>query len=1546
MKLTLQTNTTARRGNVLIFVLAILAVLALLGATYITRANLDRVSAAASAQRSSLERQPEVVVDHIRALLTADLFGNKIVTDATPRLAEDVETSDGSVENGPVDIWPRMFEDGEYWDYPSVDEVEFTRDDVGSGSFYTFARSDGGDPDRDPPKDEGKLRYDRDIGIYQTAFADDAWLAATEPVDSTGVEPLGSYAGGWNTWPQISNVRSAYRWDADADGRGSGAWVRDDGRFADLASFFLSDTASMQGRGDPGADLLDRADTRTPFYDPSSNNSVLNLDPQFNSALLGVEQREVYGFQMNQLGEWYENAALNPDAINELPYEAVDERFWADTDGDGRPDARWQVIDEMAGAEGLIWVAAVRIVDSSSAVNMNTSLEYMPEPSGGADAEEVYGDGSTPADIDVYRLLYEASFDSAANSASVTGTPSLRHPDINNLSGPALIAGFNQSLINGLDLKRFVEAEVVPNYFSDAMTNEVDQVFIGWNQSGTADETFLPDLASETTARPTTRAQREAYWRLFAARPGAPLVRGARQYELSEEADLRAALGSTSPGTVTKLESIFDGPDAVGPRLQGDTPAYPDRRSLGPLRSSEYPDAVNASAMTGLLRPEGLPGMNFTQGARIERIQKDVRRSLTMTSGASARSIVPALNGASGRQGLKPIINDLGTRNAEAAVQESFEALVWALAPLATDKPLRRDFFGQPGMNPWATLYPTYATDPDFHYGGGTNGPARAWATELSATPDTLGPSYAIWRAASMAVNLVDAVDDEGVIPQPTVARLFTSPAPNLTGFNAEPSATDGAVTLTTRFAHGSIGDANGRVNGMDVIPTAVSAQDNFGVSFVGLDRQPFLSQVYAICLYEYTETGFPTPMMPPAAVDIQGPGDTVGRAILGVELINPWDDDLSLVGYRLMLTDGAEQLVMDLDTVTVGPGERHVVVWPSFEETDPAEAVFADTVTSFETALTLNGAAFTRLTPPAPTDMTFDDNDDPFESWNRSAVTALLYREGVPNATSQVLVDRLVPPATATDMFPLNPSDVGLTTANVITTDTPPVTDVGARFVTASRLARSSGFAATGGGFPIEVIERSSTNAVNQEDTSPSVNAEGWHTDASALADHVTLFSSGWLFNTLGETSGVTNLMLQQPFSLFVPDGRFVSLAEMGMVSTFAHTYRHASEAAPTVTVDDVNTTLSAWSTVSEQLGKDYHLNYNGTLTGAPPTGTEANPFLGVLDPTRYILGANGDLEPVASLPDSFSIPLALRVYDAFEALGEDFVTPSEPLIPGRINLNTAPKRVLATLPYVLPVDYRNGMIPTDLSAFDIDTAYARLNAIVQYRDRLGPAWSSGTADLGWNDYDYTTPDQLTTLSNAPDGLRVAYQRASSSMPVASGNANSHRKGRGFVSAGELSILNEWSNTSSNAPTVSATSSTQGFQELAVGMTDNTLDATTRNALDSRPSAEFDAVSLEGTDDVEERLAQFRAVANVAGTRSDVFHAYYILRAYAPQEIEAIAVSASASPLERAELLNELTPAFQRRGVVVLDRSNVALPTDRPRVLLRARLGLTSAGN
>jgi|GEM_PF-2087907 len=1553
-----------RRGSVLIFALAILAVMALLGAAYVTRANLDRVAATASVQRSSLERQPDKVIERLQSLLAADLFGNKIVTDATPSTvpAAGVETTGGGA-SGAVNIRPRMFEDGETWDYPSVDDVD-SQD--GANARYTFLRSESGDPDR-PPLDSAKLRFVPAVERFQTARPDDAWLAATEPVDYDGAEPLGSYQGLWDSWPQITNLRSAYQWDPNADGQGRGAWVREDGRYADLARFFLTVEAGDLERGDPGADLLDRGDDAPrPFYDPASANSVLAINgaQEFNGPILGIEQREIYGLHMSQLAEWYDNPGLNRDEPQ--PYEPVDERFWADADGDGRPDARWTVLDELAGAEGLIWVAAARIVDSSAAVNVNSSIEGLPPSGSGLLPGDLIGDGATPADIDLYRLLAEGTVNGLiANSASSTGAVSLRHPDVVNLEFTDLNQGWYEHVINGLRMENFIEQTLAGNdarisgYFENEANPQLrNRLF--WDDAPTGDERLRLEQTggpAPAVREPTTRAQREAWWRLFAgARDPLP---GADRYALSEEVDLRFALGSTSPGVITELESRFDGPVR---RLPEEVDYPSEEQSLGPMRASEHADAVSTADFTLVSRP-GLTTTNYTQQDRIERIQKDIRRSLTVYSGTSARSVVPPLGDKPvPRDRTKPIVNELPRRDLQQAVDESFDAFMWALAPLAANKPLHRDLYENIAGTYDLNYEQSYARDADYHYGGGTNGPAAGWADEFGLTTDDLGPTYALFRAASLAVNLVDAVDDEGNQPSPTVARLFTAPEPDLAAYPPTSTTLDNVAVLTTRLTQGDMasGDSDaslrdGTVPGGPVVPALITPQPNHGVTFVGLDRQPFISQAFVVCLYEYEEDASALPDMTPREDPVTIDGDPVGRAIVAVELINPWNKPLLLDDHVIMLTDGGNEFVeIPLDAVEIPAGSRFVAIWADFER---GEDFFGDSLDAFEAEIAVDSFVF------EDTDSPFADPDQPFAGWDVDNTAVLLYRNSYPNVGAQVLLDRMVNDGAGD--FPHTQEQAGLSEGDLVLTPSDTADTIGVRFATAAGLARIGDYP-SGGGFPQEVIERAADNEVEVVTPDSSTAAEGWHETRPALS-HVELIAGEWgAAFTLGDVPFASGDMLPQGFQLFVPDGPLVAAAELGMISAFAHTYRHNSTGASTVTPADADPAASLWTTVSEQLGKDYHLNYDGSgsASGRPADATAANPFLGVLDPTRFILGSNADLNngapdnALGNLPDSLAIPLALRVFEAFEVLGEN-LNVAEPLIPGRININTAPKRVLAALPLVLPVDYQTGAVPSPFLSNDltVDNAYARLNAILRYRERLGTSgWTPFDSELRWNAFNYTEPDDLTQLTATPEGLRVRYDDAGAADLPAAG-ANVHRVDRGFAAMGELAILAEWNApTGGAAPTLRSGTNNVGFQELSFDMRDNTLTNAERNALDARPPVrlepggyvpfDFDGTTLEPTDDPEERLAIFRAVSNVASTRSDVYHAWYILRAYSPAAIEAIEVGPSLTDMEKVELLNELEPVFERRELVVLDRSNVADPADRPRVIQRVELDATGADN
>ncbi|MEC9374528.1 MAG: hypothetical protein VYC34_11825, partial [Planctomycetota bacterium] len=77
-----------RRGTIIILAVGILAVLAVAALSYVTVARLDRSSATAYSVNVNFQQQVDAVVNEISALMAADLFGNKIVTNSTPRVGD------------------------------------------------------------------------------------------------------------------------------------------------------------------------------------------------------------------------------------------------------------------------------------------------------------------------------------------------------------------------------------------------------------------------------------------------------------------------------------------------------------------------------------------------------------------------------------------------------------------------------------------------------------------------------------------------------------------------------------------------------------------------------------------------------------------------------------------------------------------------------------------------------------------------------------------------------------------------------------------------------------------------------------------------------------------------------------------------------------------------------------------------------------------------------------------------------------------------------------------------------------------------------------------------------------------------------------------------------------------------------------------------------------------------------------------------------------------------------------------------------------------
>jgi len=284
----------------------------------------------------------------------------------------------------------------------------------------------------------------------------------------------------------------------------------------------------------------------------------------------------------------------------------------------------------------------------------------------------------------------------------------------------------------------------------------------------------------------------------------------------------------------------------------------------------------------------------------------------------------------------------------------------------------------------------------------------------------------------------------------------------------------------------------------------------------------------------------------------------------------------------------------------------------------------------------------------------------------------------------------------------------------------------------------------------------------------------------------------------------------------------------------------------------------------------------------------------------------------------------LAVRVFDAFEAIP----TPSSGFVNGRVNINTAPKRILELLPFLDPRDPITGATIPSLAGWTPALPpfnLSRVDLIQRYRARdsqpAGGAIITNTGQLT------ASPNQLTRLS----GLRQPQASTPFSL--------------GFVSNGELATLGLWNviRDGNFDPTIQ----NMGFLELG-----GNGQANEQIPLDIRPAA----FGYEAGDDPEERLAIFRAISNIVSTRSDIFTAWFILRAYDPKDIEAITIPLDIEGDENAivSLMNPgnpnalpgvsrdnpgLLPSFERRLLVIFDRSNVTRPTDRPRILLQVEL-------
>jgi hypothetical protein len=1547
------TPNRSRRGTIIILAVGILAVLAVASLSYMTVVRLDRSSAAAYATDANFKQQVGAVSSHLRALIGADLFGNKVVTGSVPeRLGGDT-------------IWPRMFEGGEYWDYPSV-----------SSDWL----ENPSDPTRDPvmgdPAD-ASWRIDIDttgLQRFPSARRDDAWLASQTPVDTDA-------DGFWDTWPQITNLRSGWYY-VRVPGN-VGYWQRDDGRYVDLAEWLTNSqgdafSASLN-RGDPGIDIS-RFDTNVygTAYSEDNFSDIGANDPGTGGPNLGVDTAfagggalgtnlQVWEFQMSRLQAFLDGFTSDIDDPTLASPTNIDWRMWADTDGDGRADARWQELDALGELFGYRWVVAARIIDNSAMVSVNSSLEWQRPGN-----QDMVGMGRTPADIDLSRLLRR----------TIEADP-IGHPDVlanSEITPPIIPEIWTHNLVSGWNL---------PQAFEDINTD--------YEAAHPGQWTDLPHDTSSpiTSLTPLDAREREMFWRTVGSAPQRPQTLSAIPVPIGDEIDLRANFGYNYPAFTSKIEERLDQTEqGVGIPIgwlpgmdspNGSTVDYPEESSLGPMRSKEDGRVVRTFGVDAATPEIEFTG-NFIQDEKIRRIMSDIRRHMTTINGSSDASPIPVLDTAAypTRYGNTKIRLDDPDRVREpvanagdlvalkprikAFVDESFGAFMWALAPMLTNEPLATELvLSDTGMD---------ALGIEYSYGGSPAAGSPAFAID-----PTMGPAYAVLRALSLSVNLADALDnDTGMKESPTIVRF--APPQNTGGGPAmpppvlDPGSRD--FTPAASFTHGQL---TADTFSMGTTEDHLGTPSN-GVTLIGLDRQPFLMEAVTMAVLEDSRdpiNGMMQAMVDPANVD-----DHV-VSLMMFELGNPWPDPIDVSEYVIRISgsntyDATTEFQIPLNVfdelsvpmpsapsnAMIAPGSSKVflIVFAQGESMLPAH--FPTVRDEFLTELinvTLLGRGIDFATDtlarldsaPTPSMIIPTGGAVPYASYignpNPRSVQ-LCYND--PSNDELYLVDRLSMtgatdfpyPESVTPAFPmygLEPPGVGVQ-----------ITGSG-RAVFTSSLRRPKAQPLVGGGFPSYVVERPAANMVV-----PFVDQWDWELTPPPLHMEDPLITPGktpqdipapGLSPTDLKTAADGPLTGMPSMQIFVPNGPLRSVAEVHMLSVFTHMFVHDNNGAyESDTMAPFNSLSNAhdatltgpgsWRTISEQLGQDENWFYDGAAG-------DVNPYLGVLDPSRFVLG--GDLAPMTpsstEWPDFMRIPLALRVFDCFT------VTPApERLAQGKINLNTAPIEVLESMPFFAPEDDvdtsgpgGSGTLPDSLVA--IGAMKSRANLVQQYRDLSG-------------EFGPLTGPTLTRSINLVAGLRSYVD------PITT------TENRGLVSVGELLAMSDWVMNANGIPVGDGMAGTGvgGFDDFAqLGVDGAATDGAplslryTQSAYGganvSQDFNEFDPYGLRNDyadttfdpqDDPEERLALVRSALDIASTRSDVFTAYFILRAYNPEQIEVIQTQGSTDPQLLAELLDEaalpipspgLSPVYESRWMGVFDRSQVSRPNERPRVLLLVEL-------
>ncbi|MEZ6242928.1 MAG: hypothetical protein R3B57_07785 [Phycisphaerales bacterium] len=986
-----------RRGSALILVLGALALISILAAVYVTVGQGDRRTSAALATNRRVSEFPDIFADYIAGVIADDRLAVYVRPEfGVEGQGGPVGGHIGGGGGGPggtnqgiakaQERLRRENTDFPYTDYsmrsaPSLSPPGGTsppaalRKFNAPGTHYDPATGQG---IWDPPGGDVKaqlqnLRFDRRV-------ASDPWLASTQPsylgspnmslrlyseARSTSVEqqaqmfyldrrdwahitnisPDGFFVNLWNLRPEAGG------YIAKPGYTGGAGW-----HVGDANPPRMSDNLSLINMSGDVNDPLRAMDVRNEgVWIPGAAGPVawdVTLGAPENVPAVWSSNQRYMLIPMNQPFIFnnptgYSNPSGTPGPADwSSPYYPAYQ--YADADGDGLADSRWFELTDssdtanlsswiyrnLAAVDGYRLFCAVRVVDLSSLVNINTSTDGLIPPT------NVAWLGETPSDIDGRRIL--SMSDSARDSVDWKapnkgwGLTSIKRDGRPAWAGAQETdpySDYSDYQIN-LALGDTPTALNASGLFSGWLASDASKLAIltegtlGEQAYGGGNQSLLQEGSSfyniSTGEQPGTGDDKAAlrrlafYDRVGSMDPTSPMASsvedlGAGWFGMSDLAELLTFWGINDDQVFTRLEQTLGNryDDGAGTNLAASalrlSPIYSGRPiELDRLRHDSLARDIDRNAPpkpTGQVDPDSM-----------SLVGASVRRQITMFSGNTPllsswldsgdvttllKDEVPDLT----HEFLKGLGASGGTSNSDV-----FDLYLETLADAARAKDTWKLAGNQIQLDEYSTMFYGYA-----------------------------GPEFAIRLAAHLSANLIDIYDDDD---EPTAFGVLVTEDAGLKAHFEQ--LIDGTITnpSATAFPWG----AGNLFNLNDFRGEKFSGPDNMATTeaynVYGVEAYPVLTEVAAMVVLTDASHNAPAPYQgdddasgggrpivpiggpppPEITINVDGwDGDPTGNA-WGPN--GAWDNnpDLAFVGFAVQLTNPFEHKI-SLGSETGGVG-------------------------------------------------------------------------------------------------------------------------------------------------------------------------------------------------------------------------------------------------------------------------------------------------------------------------------------------------------------------------------------------------------------------------------------------------------------------------------------------------------------------------------------------------------------------------------------------------------------------------------------------------